>query len=154
MLESIASYFKKRAFLVNVVNTDGTVFYIGLDFSNALREAYNSGKLIIKTSVNDSSESMYNTDGELVQIMDLKIMYEKDTGKTDADGKPEKQELEFISRKEGMLFLNASLEVIKEASTTFQGIIIKETPYTGNPSDLIALTRCVPSITETLLRNC
>jgi hypothetical protein len=154
MIESISSYFKKRAFIVNVVNTDGTVFYIGLDFSNAIREAYNSGKLIIKTSVNDSSEAMYNTDGELVQIMDLKIMYEKDTGKTDAEGKPEKEELEFITRREGMLFLNASLEVLKETSSAFQGIIIKETPYTGNPSDLMALTRCVPSITETLLRNC
>ncbi len=154
MLESIANYFKKRAFIVNVINNDGTVFFIGLDFSNALKEAYNSGRLIIKTKTNDSSEAMYDQDGALIQLIDVKIMYEKETGKTDENGKPLKEELEFISRKEGMLFLTASLETIKEASRSFQGMLIKETPYNGNPSDLQNLMRCVPSAPEQILRNC
>lgn len=154
IIESIATYFKKRAFLVNVINPEGTVYYVGLDLSNALREAYDSGKLILKTSVSDSSEAMYNADGELEELIDVKIMFEKETGKIDEDGKPVKDSIEFISRREGMLFMNASLETIKEASTTFQGILIKENPYTGNPSDLLSIMRCVPSAPEYLLRNC
>lgn len=154
ILESIASYFKKRAYFVNVVDTDGTVFYIGLDLSNALREAYDAGKLVIKTKVNDSSEAMYTSEGELVEFLDIKIMYEKDTGKVDGDGKPLKNEIEFITRKDGMLLLNASLETIKDCSATFQGILIKESPFTGNPSDLLTLTRCVPSAPEMIMRSC
>jgi hypothetical protein len=154
VLESIASYFRKRAYFVNIVDTDGTVFYVGLDLSNALREAYDAGKLVIKTKVNDSSEAMYTSEGELVEFLDIKIMYEKDTGKTDADGKPLKNEIEFITRKDGMLLLNASLETIKDCSATFQGILIKESPFTGNPSDLQSLMRCVPSAPEMILRSC
>lgn len=154
ILESIASYFRKRAYVVNVVDTDGTVYYIGLDLSNALREAYDAGKLVIKTKINDSSEAMYTSEGELIEFLDIKIMYEKDTGKTDADGKPLKNEIEFITRKDGMLLLNASLETIKDCSATFQGILIKETPFTGNPSDLQTLIRCVPSAPEMILRSC
>lgn len=154
MIESIADYFKKRAFIVNVISTEGTVFHIGIDFSNALREAYNSGKIIIKTKVNDSSEALYDEDGELVQLQDLNIVYEKDTGETDASGKPKKEEQEFVIRRDGMLFLNASIETIREASSTFQGIVVKETPYAGNPSDLLSIMRCVPSTAEQILRQC
>ena len=154
MLESIASYFRKRAYFVNIVDTDGTVFYVGLDLSNALREAYDAGKIIIKTKINDGSEAMYTSEGELIEFLDIKIMYEKDTGKTDGDGKPLKNEIEFITRKDGMLLLNASLETIKDCSATFQGILIKESPFTGNPSDLQTLVRCVPSAPEMIMRSC
>jgi len=81
-------------------------------------------------------------------------MYTKETGKVDASGKPETQELEFITRKDGILFFIASLETIKDAATSFQGLVVKELPFTGNPSDLQNLMRCVPSATEIILRQC
>jgi len=51
----------------------------------------------------------------------IKIVYEKETGKTDENGKPLTDELDFISRKDGVLMLTASLETLKEASSSFQG---------------------------------
>jgi hypothetical protein len=154
MIESIADNYKKRAYIVNVVAQDGTVFFIGLDLSNALRDAYTKGKLIIKTSQNENSEAMYDMEGNMVVLEDIKIMYEKDTGKLDDEGKPLMQEMEFISRKDGILFVTATLETLKEAASSFQGMIVKEIPYAGNPSDIQSLVRCVPSSTEILLRNC
>jgi hypothetical protein len=53
-----------------------------------------------------------------------------------------------------MLFLTCQLNILKEAASSFGGIVLKETPYTGNPSDLNVLMRCVPSAGEILLRNC
>jgi len=154
MLESIADSYKKRAFVVNVVSQDGTVFFVGLDLSNALRDAYTKGKLIIRTSQNENSEAMYDMEGNMVVLEDVKIMYEKETGKLNDEGKPLMQEMEFISRKDGMLFVTATLETLKEASSSFQGMIVKEIPYAGNPSEIQSLVRCIPSSTEILLRNC
>ena len=154
ILESVSEYFRKRAFMINVVNNDGTVFFLGLDLSNSLKEAYTSGKLVVKIDECENSEAMYDTDGELVSLVDIKVMYTKETGKVDASGKPETQELEFITRKDGILFFTASLETIKDAATSFQGLVVKELPFTGNPSDLQNLMRCVPSATEIILRQC
>jgi len=154
ILESISEYFRMRAFIVNVVYTNGTVYSLGLDLSNSLKEAYTSGKLVVKIIDNENSEAMYDIEGNLITLADIKIMYEKETGKTDENGKPETQELEFISRKDGILFFTASLETIKESASSFQGLVVKEVPFTGNPSDLQSLVRCVPSTTESILRNC
>jgi hypothetical protein len=46
------------------------------------------------------------------------------------------------------------LDTIKEASSAFQGIVVKEIPYVGNPSDINTLIRCVPSAPEIILRSC
>lgn len=154
ILESIADNYKMRAFVVNVTAQDGTVYFVGLDFSNALRDAYTKGKLIVKTSVNENSEAMYDGDGNLVSLEDIKIMYEKDTGKLDEDGKPVMKEMEFIARKDGMLFLTANLEILKEASSSFTGMIVKEIPYVGNPSDIQNLVRCTANAPEIILRQC
>lgn len=154
ILESIADNYKMRGFVVNVAAQDGTVYFVGFDFSNALRDAYTKGKLIVKTSVNENSEAMYDGEGNLVSLEDIKIMYEKDTGKLDENGKPVTKEMEFIARKDGMLFLTANLEILKEAASSFTGMIVKEIPYAGNPSDIQNLVRCVPSSTELILRNC
>jgi hypothetical protein len=154
IIESVSEYFRRRAFIVNVVNTEGTVFFLGLDFSNSLKEAYTSGKLVVKIDGDKTSEAMYDSDGNLVSLVDIKIVYEKETGKTDENGKPLTDELDFISRKDGVLMLTASLETLKEASSSFQGLVVKEVPFTGNPSDLVSLSRCVPSTSEMILRNC
>jgi hypothetical protein len=154
MIESIADNYRMRAFVINVINQDGTVYLVGLDLSNALRDAYTKGKLIVKTSINENSEAVYNSEGNLTTLEDVKIMYEKETGKVDRDGKPLMQEVEFISRKDGMLFLTANLEILKEAASSFQGMIVKEIPYVGNPSDILTIMRCVPSAPEQILRSC
>jgi hypothetical protein len=48
----------------------------------------------------------------------------------------------------------AQMKTIKEAAGSFPGVVVKETPYNGNPSDLLVLQRCVPSAQEILLRTC
>lgn len=154
VMESIAEYFKKRAFLINVVNKDGTVYLLGWDLANSLRAAYTDGKLIVKTTSAENSEAMIDDEGRILPFVEMKIMYERETGQLDEDGKPEKEEHEFMVRRDGMLFLTAQFQIIKEAASSFQGIVLKELPYKGNPSDLKTLVRCIPSAPEILMRNC
>lgn len=154
ILESIASNFRMRSFYMNIVELNGTNYFVGADFANALRDGYTEGKLIVKNLVNDFSESFFDSEGEMVTLPDIKIMYNTNTGKINNEGEPVMIENEFITRRDGMLFLTASLEVLKEASTTFQGIVVKEIPFVGNPTDINTLIHCVPSAPEILLRNC
>jgi len=154
VMESIAETFKTRAFVANVVGTDGTVYTLGWDLTNSLRSAYTEGKLIVKTSMGEESEAMIDDNGAIIPFMDLKILYQKETGQTDEDGNPEMEDHEFMVRREGTLFMTAQLNIIREAGSAFQGIVFKELPYQGNPSDLRVLQRCVPSAPEILLRNC
>lgn len=154
ILESIAENFMMRSFLINVVDQNGTIHFVGADFANALRDAYSDGKIVVKNIVNDYSETMYDSEGNMVNLPDIKIMYNSNTGKIDAEGDPIMIENEFITRRDGILFLTTSLDVLKEASSSFQGISVKEIPYVGNPSDIQSLVRCVPSSVEILMRNC
>lgn len=155
VMESIADAFKKRAFLVNVVGQDGTIYTLGWDIAGSLKNAYTSGKLIIKTEESDDSEAMIDSDGSIVPFVDIKIKFVKDAaGGVDDNGRPLKEEFDFMERKDGILFLTAQLNILKEASSSFSGIVLKETPYNGNPSDLRVLQRCVPNAPEILLRQC
>jgi hypothetical protein len=154
VMESIASAFKTRAFIINVVGTDGTVYTLGWDLATSLRSAYVEGKLVVRTVSDDSAEAMIDSDGAIIPFTDIKVMYVQETGDIDENGKPEKREVEFISRKGGQLFLDAQLPILKEASSTFQGIIFKETPWQGNPSDLRTLSRCICSSSMLLLMQC
>jgi hypothetical protein len=154
VMESIADYFRKRAFVANVVNKDGTVYMLGWDLSNSLRSAYTDGKLVIKTTAAENSEAMIDDEGSIIPFVEMKIMYERETGRLDEDGKPEKEQHEFMVRRDGMLFLTAQYQILKEAASSFQGIVLKEIPYKGNPSDLKTLTRCIPSADEILTRKC
>ena len=154
VMESIADYFRKRAFIANVVNKDGTVYMLGWDLSNSLRAAYTDGKLIVKTTSAENSEAMIDDEGAIIPFVEMKILYKRETGKLDEDGKPETEEHEFMVRRDGMLFLSAQYQIIKEAASSFQGIVLKEIPYKGNPNDLKTLTRCIPSADEILTRKC
>jgi len=154
VMESIAEAFKTRAFIINVVGTDGTVYTVGWDLASSLRAAYTEGKLVVRTKNDDSAEAMIDDDGAIIPFVDLKVMYVQKTGEQDENGKPETREVEFLSRKYGQLFLTAQLPVVKEASSSFQGIAFKEVPWQGNPTDLKTLTRCVPSLPEILMRQC
>jgi hypothetical protein len=154
VMESIAKQFEEQAFVINVVGDDGTIYYLGWDISNALRGAYTEGKLVIKTNDSENSEAMINDEGAIVPMVDLKIYFVKQTGEQSANGQPATEEIEFMSKKNGMLFLTAGLVVIKEASSAMQGTEFKEVAYPGNPSDLKSIRRCVYSAHDMLMRQC
>jgi hypothetical protein len=154
VMESIADNFKKRAFIIHVVGTDGTVYMVGWDLGGSLRNAYTEGKLVVKTILSQNSEALINDQGQIVPAVDLKVMFVKETGELDKDGKPVREENDFLERIDGILYLTASQQIIKEASSSFSGISWQETPYTGNPNDLKVLMRCVPNAPEMLMRQC
>lgn len=154
ILESIAEAFKKRAFLINVVGTDGTVYTLGLDISGSLKSAYADGKLVVKTIQSDNSEANISDDGTIVPLVNIKIKYVKETGGVDEDGKPAKEEFECFETIDGMLFLTAQFQTIKEAASSFTGAVLKESSYKGNFFDLRTIMRCIPSCSEILLRAC
>jgi hypothetical protein len=154
IIESIAETYKTRSFFINVVGTDGTVYTIGLDLATSIKSGYNEGNLVVRLKENDSMEAMIDDDGTIISFPEVKIMFVEETGHQDAEGNPEKIEVEFISQKHGQLYLTAQLPIIKKASTSFQGMNFKQMPWQGNPSDLRTLSRCVPSLPEIILRNC
>ena len=146
ILESIATKFEEQSFIVNVVSEDGTIYYLGWDISNALRGAYSEGRLIVKIDPSENSEAMINDDGTIIPLTDLKIYYVK--------GEESGEEVEFIEKRNGMLFLTASLQTIGEASSSLQGTLFKEIPYAGNPSDLKSIKKCIYSAHDMLMRQC
>ena len=154
IIESIAETFMRRSFIINVVEKNGTVYFVGADFANALRDGYAEGRLTVKHLVSDYSTAIYDSKGELVTLPEISIYYNQNTGKIDEQGEPIYKEYEFVSCRDGMMFLTADLDIIKEASTAFQGMIVKEIPFAGNPNEIQPLMRCVPSCPEYLLRNC
>lgn len=154
IMESISDYFKQRSFLINVVGNDGTIYSLGLDLASCLDAAYSEGKLSVRIVQSSNSEVMIDDDGNLVPFVDLKVKYLYDTGEVDENGFPKKGESDFLERIDGMLFLTAQMKTIKEAAGSFPGVVIKEAPYGGNPSDLLIIQRCVPAAQEILLRTC
>ena len=154
MLESISETFKKRGFIINVVGEDGTVITLGWDISGSLKGAYADGKLVVRTIQSENSEAMLDSEGSIISFVDIKIKYVKETGSVDEEGLPAKEEHDFLERIDGMLFLTAQFQILKEAASSFSGIVLKTTPYSGNPSDLRTLQRCIPNSSEILLRNC
>jgi hypothetical protein len=154
VIESIADLFKTRAFVIQVVIDNGTVYTLGLDLSNALKGAYKDGKLVVRTRHSDNSEAMITDDGDIIPFVDLNIYYVKETGGQNEDGVPATEEIEFMERRNGILFLKAAYQTIKEAATVLPACVFKESPYQGNPSDLKVLRHCVYSSADLLLRNC
>jgi len=154
VVESIAKQFETRAFIISVIEEDGTIYWFGWDIANSLRNAYADGKLVVRTRASDNSEAMINGKGEIVPLLGLSLYYVKKTGRQDEDGMPEKEELEFLQRKHGTLFLSATLQTIKEAAMSMAGSVFKEIPYNGNPSDMKVLKRCVYSAHDLIMRQC
>lgn len=154
VMESIAKQFEEQCFLIDVVDEEGTIHHLGWDMSNALRGAYAEGKVVVKTVKSENSEAMISDDGEIIPMIDLKIYYVRPSSGEDEMGNPEVEEVEFMERRNGMLFLTAGLPTIKEASESMQGTELKEVSYSGNPSDLKVLKRCVYSAHDMLMRQC
>lgn len=154
VIESIAKHFDEQAFVINVVSDDGTIYHLGWDMSNALRGAYAEGKVVVKTVKSENSEAMISDSGEIMPMVDLKIYFVKETEEQDEYGNPKMEEIEFMERRHGTLFLTAGLVTVREAAGAMQGTEFKETPYQGNPSDLKVLKQCVYSAHDMLMRQC
>ena len=153
ILESIFNRFRTRAFIISIVGTDGTVYLIGWDLSTSLKAAYLDGKIVVRTKVSENSEVMLDEKGNITAYQDVDILYSRDTGEVNADGKPVSKEVRFMERREGVLFLTAPLDVVKEATTTMPGLVMTELPFTGNPSDLKGLTRATYTVDQLLARQ-
>jgi hypothetical protein len=154
IIESIAELFETRAFLINVIGDDGTLYTLGWDIGNSIRAAYTAGKIRVKTKKSENSEALISDDGEIVPMMDISIVFAKETGGQDEDGIPEVKEMDFIQRKDGQLFLKASLQTAKEASAAMQGMSFRESAFTGHPMDLTNLSRCHYSAADLIMRTC
>lgn len=153
VVESIAEQFKTRAFVIGVVE-EGTIYILGWDIAGSLKAAYSEGRLVVRTRKSENSEAMIDEDGKIIPFIDLSIHFVKETGEQDEEGEPAVEEIEFMQRKNGSLFLTGLLPTIKEASTPLQGMVFKEIPYQGNPTDLKTLRRCVYTANDLLLRTC
>lgn len=154
VIESIAELYETRAFIINVVGEDGTIYTLGWDIANSLRGAFTDGKLIVKTRTSDNSEAMIDDDGNITPLVDISINFSKDGDNPNDDGKTPSQDYPFLQRKNGALFLVADLKLIRDASSSLQGMNFKQTPYSGNPSDLTTLQRCVYTASDLLMRQC
>lgn len=154
ILESIAYQYKTRSFIINVVEDDGTIFTVGIDLNSCLNAAYTDGKLIVSVRVNDASEGMINTEGKIEAYLDVDIFYAKETGQQNEDGSPEVEHIPFIQRRNGQLYLVANLKTIHEGSSSMQGVVLKKTPYNGNPSDLKVIRRCIYTAHDMLMKVC
>jgi|LakMenEpi03Aug12_release.lakeMendotaPanAssembly.Ray.scaffolds.fasta_scaffold23901_15 hypothetical protein len=154
VIEAIAEAYRERAFIINVVGQDGTVYHLGWDLGNSLKSAFLDGKLVVRTSENDTKEAFIDQEGSVISIPNMNIYYVKESDQLDQGGKPEIEEIEFISHRDGVLYLVAQLDLIKEAASTLQSFTYKETLWQGNPSDVLKIMRCVPSSPEILLRQC
>ena len=154
VLESIADQFKERAFIINVVNQDGTVCHLAWDLGNCLRAAFLDGKLVVRTGNNDNKEAFIDEEGSIITVPHMSIYYIKESGDLDQKGKMGIEELQFIDYRDGSLYLTAPLDLVKEAAVSLQGMLYKETMWQGNPADLLRVQRCVPSAPEILLRQC
>jgi hypothetical protein len=152
IMDSIAEMFKERSFIINVVGVDGTIQHLGLDLGNCLKSAYTDGRLVVRTKENDNREAFLDEEGSVIAIPETTISYVKE-GELGETGTPEIEETEFFAVRHGVLYLTAMQDLIKESSSALQGVVFQETPWTGNPSDLLRLSRCVPSVGEVILRR-
>lgn len=154
VVESIAAQFMERAFIINVVGQDGTVHHLGWDLGNSLKSAFLDGKLVVRTRDNDNKESFIDEDGSIISVPNMDIYYVKESQSLSSADQMELEELEFMSHRDGSLYLTANLDLIKDAAVSLQGMIFRETLFQGNPSDFLRVQRCVPSSAEMLLRQC
>lgn len=154
IIESIAEQFRERAFLIDVVGTDGTIQHLAWDLGTSLKTAFLDGKLVVRTDASDTREAFLDENGSIVPIPRVSIYYVKEAMGMSETGKAEIEELEFMACRDGSLYLTAPLDLIKESSVSLNGMLVKESPWQGNPSDMFRLKRCNPSLPEMILRDC
>lgn len=154
VIESIAEQFLERSFIINVVNPDGSVQHLGLDLGNCLRSAFLDGKLVVRTNPSNNKEAFIDEEGSIISVPHLEINYIKERQEMDSFGNTSIEEVQFMEQRDGMLYLTATIDLIKESSVSLKGMLFKESLWNGNPTDLLKISRCVPSSPELLLRVC
>ncbi len=153
IIESIAETYMQRAFIINVIGRDGTIYHLGWDLGNCIKAAFLDGKLVVRTNDADTRDAFIDEEGSVITMPHMGIYYIKEDGKMDEKGKSGIEEIEFMSQRNGFLYLTAPLDLVKEAATSLQGMLFKQTLWQGNPSDLLRVKRNVPTSPEMLMRQ-
>lgn len=154
ILESIAAKFKQRAFLIHIADSSGSVFNFGWDLGDSLLAAYKDGKVVVRGKQNEEKDAMISDTGEIITLIDLDILYIQESGETNDDGKPEMLEVPFIERRDSNLYVNGTFETLQAASSSLSGMFFRESPYNGNPGEVLTISRCIPSLSELVGRRC
>lgn len=153
ILKSIAENYRKRAFMIHICTTDGTIYALGWDLGNSLLDAYKEGKVVVRGQENEEKEILISDKGEIIPVIDYSILFVKETGEVDDNGKPETQEVPFLERRDSTLYLVADLDTLKMASAGMSGMFFTSVPYNGNPSDIRKLQQSVPGLSEILSKQ-
>lgn len=153
VIESISRRLEGRSFLINVVETEGAAYYLGWDASEGLLSGYNEGKIVVRSKGMSDTEAIIDGEGDIVPVVNVDILYLKDTGTTDEAGRPKFREVPFMSRIDGQLYLTAAKETLRDLATGMSGLFFQEDPWVGQPQDLKVLQRSIPSLEEILMRG-
>lgn len=155
ILESIAHRFEDRSFVIHIIDpATGNIFSLAWDISDSLRNGYKEGKFVVRKRTGDDARAMIDDNGAIIPAFDYSVYYLRETGEVNERGKSITTEESFIESRDGILFLVAGQDIIREAGSGMSGMLFEENPYQGNPSDLKSLIRCVPSLIEILMRRC
>lgn len=146
ILESMAKRFKTRSFLIHINHPDGSTHALGWDFGESLLSGYHDGKLVVRGNKSDERNAMINDGGDIVSLIDVDIMFIRQTGETDDYGKPETVEVPFIMIKNGTIYLKCDLDTLENSSAILGGMFLKEMPFNGNPSDLKGIRESLPDL--------
>lgn len=151
VIESIADKYKRRAFIITTISTDATIFHLAVDLGNCLQSGFLDGRLVVRSEDSDTREAFIDDDGNVVTIPELTIYYIRDV---DQGMDKSTEEIEFIRCRQGQLFLSAQADLLQECMSTLDGIVFKELPWRGNPTDFMRMSRCAPTADEILFRRC
>jgi hypothetical protein len=154
VMESIADKFKTRAFIIQVIMEDGNVYSIGWDLGESLKAAFKEGKLIVKSDISSDADITIDESGELIPLKNLGIYAKTTDSQINDDGESEESESPFIENRSGTLYLVADLDTMNSIGTNLTGMVFQNKPFSGSPVEFKNLTRCIPSLTELLLRRC
>lgn len=154
-MESIATKYKMRAFLIHVVEPEnGTIHAFAWDIAEGLRAGYKEGKLVVRKKQTEYREAMIDDNGAIIPLFAYTINYKSETGEMTNTGEAQSKDVDFMEQRDGVLYLTADPETIQELSGGMPGMWYQSLPYQGNPSDLVTIMRCVPSSVEMLMRRC
>ena len=155
VLESIATKYNNRAFLINIVEPDnGALHSFAWDVAEGLRAGYKEGKLVVRKRKTEFRDAQIDDNGAIIPLFDLSVLYRQEGSSTDDMGNPKTDEVPFMERRDGTLYLTASQETLQELAGGMPGMFYNSQAWEGNPSDIVDLMRCRPSIVEALMRRC
>ncbi len=155
VLESIASKYNTRAFLIHIVEPDnGAIHAFGWDISETLRAGYTEGKLVVRKKKSEFRDAMIDDNGAIIPLFDQDILYKHEGGGANAAGVPQMEEVSFMERRDGSIYLTADQDAIQDLSGGMPGMVYTSEAWQGNPSDIVNLMRCTPSVVEVLMRRC